>query len=321
MSETKLSQAALQSLRQDDSDSLHRFVASSESFQVLDSVPPKVSSRGPGLGPQTLYVLDSSFNPPTNAHFNIARSALSRHAADLSSVGLLLLLATQNADKPAKPAMFEDRLVMMHLFARDLRAALLTAATTAIATPDGGDRAADPNNNNNNDNNADNDNVPAPLSIDVGVTKLPYFIDKAAAIAAANIYPEGLEQIHLTGFDTLIRIFDPKYYPPQHTLEPLSPFLSQHRLRVTLRPDDDWGGREEQELFLRDLSQGALEKVGGRREWAQRIEFIEGKKEGEKPISSTKARNAVQNDVQELDYLVTPSIRDWMVSQNLYKES
>jgi hypothetical protein len=32
-----------------------------------------------------------------------------------------------------------------------------------------------------------------------------------------------LEQVHLTGYDTLIRIFNSKYYPPEHTLKPLRP--------------------------------------------------------------------------------------------------
>ncbi|KAF8545033.1 hypothetical protein BDD12DRAFT_653331, partial [Trichophaea hybrida] len=61
-----------------------------------------------------LHILDSSFNPPTLAHLTIALSSLQSTSA--SPTRLLLLLATQNADKPAVPASFEDRLVMLHLF-------------------------------------------------------------------------------------------------------------------------------------------------------------------------------------------------------------
>jgi len=37
-------------------------------------------------------------------------------------------------------------------------------------------------------------------------------------------------------------------------------------------------------------------------------------------VSSTKARQAVVQDVAALDKLVTPGVRDWMISQNLYAE-
>lgn len=160
------------------------------------------------------------------------------------------------------------------------------------------------------------------LSIDIGVTKKPYFIDKAAAISSADsAYSELVEQVHLTGFDTLVRIFEPKYYPPEHTLQPLGPFLSQHRLRVTLRTDDDWGGREEQEAFLSHLAQGGRESEGGKREWADRITLVEGRKEGEDVVSSTQARKAAQGqDVGALRKLVTESVGDWIASQGLYRD-
>ncbi|PGH03798.1 hypothetical protein AJ79_07274 [Helicocarpus griseus UAMH5409] len=289
----------LERLRQDYHESLQTFVASSKIFQVLDTVLP-VNKSEPGV-PATLYVLDSSFNPPTLAHLNIAKSALAQHA-DLSSVRLLLLLATQNADKPSRPALFEDRLVMMHLFAQDIRDALLQ------------DRA-------NNGSDAQKDQKDAP-AIDIGVTKLPYFIDKAVAISASKVYPDSIEQILLTGYDTLVRIFDTKYYPPKCTLEPLSRFFNHHKLRVTFRPDDDWGGREDQELFLRNLAQGAREQEGGKREWAKRIELVEGKKPGEEAVSSTKARiAAINKDSSALEKLVTPSVSDWMITQRLYGSS
>lgn len=160
-------------------------------------------------------------------------------------------------------------------------------------------------------------------SIDIGVTKKPYFIDKAAAISSADsTYSGSLEQVHLTGFDTLVRIFDSKYYPPEHTLHPLGPFLSQHRLRVTLRPDDDWGGREEQEGFLSHLAGGGRESEGGKREWADRITLVEGKKDGEDVVSSTQARKAAQGKaVEALRKLVTERVGDWIVSQGLYKDA
>lgn len=289
---------SLHHLRQTYHTSLQDFISSSRAFEVLDTVP--VNKREAGR-PAKLYVLDSSFNPPTRAHLDIAKSALLQHD-DTSSIRLLLLLATQNADKPPKPASFEDRLVMMRIFAEDIQAALSQARL-------------------NNDNNAQRDQQSTP-TVDIGVTKLPYFIDKAAAISTSNFYPGSLEQILLIGYDTLVRIFDTKYYPPEHTLQPLCQFFSKHRLRVTFRADSDWGRREDQELFLRNLAQGAREHDGGKREWAERIELVEGAKPGEEAVSSTKARNAAINkDANALEKLVTSDICDWVISQRLYGSS
>ncbi|KAH8428721.1 nicotinate-nicotinamide nucleotide adenylyltransferase [Aspergillus melleus] len=286
-----MSTASFQSLRAKYGTALKQFIQSTRNFEVLGSVSlsPERSHSSP---PQVLYVLDSSFNPPTLAHRRIASSALLENPDRPSR--LLLLLATQNADKPSKPAGFEDRLAMMELFARYL----ISYTESLLPAPD---RQSLPD-------------------VDIGVTKKPYFVDKAADIDAAGVYPASLEQIHLTGFDTLIRIFNPKYYPPTHTLQPLGPFLSQHRLRVTLRPDSDWGSREEQEAYLRTLAQGGREQEGGKREWADRIHLVEGKKPEERSVSSTKAREAVEsNNPQDLDWLVPPEVRDFILAMEPYK--
>ncbi|PGH07855.1 hypothetical protein GX51_01565 [Blastomyces parvus] len=293
----KLEVRSLRHLRQTYHTALHDFISSSDVFRVLDTVPANKPQAG---RPAKLYVLDSSFNPPTRAHLNIAKSALLQHK-DTAAVRLLLLLATQNADKPSKPASFEDRLVMMRIFSDDIRAALTEARAS--------------------DNNDQGGQQSAPI-VDIGVTKLPYFIDKAAAISTSDFYPGSPEQILLTGYDTLIRIFDTKYYPPEHTLQPLSRFFSQHRLRVTVREDSEWGRREDQELFLQTLAQGAREHDGGKREWAERIELVEGAKPGEEAVSSTNARNAaMNNDVNALQRFVTPDVCDWVISQSLYIRS
>ncbi|KAK2763948.1 hypothetical protein FQN54_009567 [Arachnomyces sp. PD_36] len=287
MSTFRSAARSMQELRLSYQQALQQFSASSSPFRILETVPSSSSSNR--TTPAVLYVLDSSFNPPTLAHLRIAYFALSTHTGS-SPARLLLLLATQNADKPSKPASFEDRLVMMSAFAQDLYERLRESRDS--------------------------------LSIDIGVTKNPYFIDKAAAISSTGSYPQLVEQVHLTGFDTLVRIFDSKYYPPEHTLQPLGPFLSENRLRVTLRPDDGWGGREEQEAFLSDLAKGARESEGGKREWADRITLVEGRKEGEDVVSSTKAREAARaQDFDALKKLVTEGVGDWIISQGLYRDA
>ncbi|KAL3481636.1 Nucleotidylyl transferase [Aspergillus californicus] len=263
---------------------LKRFLESTQNFEVLTSV--SLDPRHPST-PEALYVLDSSFNPPTFAHRRIASHAILEEPRKPSRI--LLLLATQNADKPSKPASFEARLAMMELFARDLIAHLQSIIPSADL----------------------------PI-IDIGVTKKPYFVDKAAEIESAGVYSQPLEQVHLTGYDTLIRIFNPKYYPPDHTLRPLEPFLSKHKLRVTMRPDSEWGGTAEQEAYLADLAQGGRESEGGKREWAQRIRLVEGKKPEERSVSSTKAREAIQTNPHDLDWLVPEKIRGFILSERPY---
>lgn len=280
--------ASFRTLRSQYASLLKQFAASTKEFEVLATVP---TDHGPP--PKILYVLDSSFNPPTRAHLRIASSALLEKLEPGSR--LLLLLATQNADKPSKPAPFEDRLAMMELFAHDVRSHL-TARDPSVSA-------------------SSMELIP---TIDIAVTKKPYFIDKAAAIEASDHYPSPLEQVHLTGYDTLIRIFNPKYYPPEHTLQPLSALFSQHRLRVTLRPGDDWGNREEQESFVASLARGDRDSEGARREWAQKIQLIEGRKPDDPPVSSTRAREAAQSAPQDLEWLIPDHVRQFVLSEKPY---
>ncbi len=86
------------------------------------------------------------------------------------------------------------------------------------------------------------------IVVDVAVTKEARFVDKTAVLEKQWDYGyvdwEGLrmpvEQVHLIGFDTLIRLMDIKYYPPEHSLQPLGALFDKHRVRVTKRPDDAW---------------------------------------------------------------------------------
>ena len=290
--------SAFHTLRSQYASALKRFVASSNAFEIVSSIPPSAGSQSTtAQTPHVLYVLDSSFNPPTVAHLRIACSPL-LDAPSLPS-RVLLLLATQNADKPSKPAAFEDRLVMMDMLAHDLLSHLKSTSASSSPSPA----------------------VPVLLpQVDIGVTKKPYFVDKATAIESAGVYPDSLEQVHLIGYDTLIRIFNAKYYPPEHTLKPLEPFLARHRLRVTERPDDGWGGEHDQLSFLHALSLGSMAADGAKSEWARRIGFVKGKRPGEHPVSSTRAREAAAHDAQihELDWLVPSNVRDYILSQRPY---
>ncbi|KZZ98302.1 cytidylyltransferase [Moelleriella libera RCEF 2490] len=281
------------------------------------------------LKAKKLIVLDSSFNPPTRAHAQMASSAL-RDAGndDDDNTRLLLLLAVNNADKQAAPAAYPTRLGMMAAFARDLR-----------STHD----------------------------VDLGVTTMPFFHDKARSIVesgtyyhhhrrhhhpacAANSADGGEErrrlrllppeQVFLCGFDTVVRIFDPKYYgaSPSAMRAALGPFFAPvsdggggggggselgARLRVTTRPDDAWGAVEEQRAYLQRLGEGGgLAQMGGDAAWVKRIEMVSGL--GGAAVSSSRVREVVKRrrygSDAELGDLVSDGVRAYIEEEGLYQD-
>ncbi|KAI4184215.1 MAG: hypothetical protein L6R41_004897 [Letrouitia leprolyta] len=273
--------------------SLKSFAPSSSSFKVLHTIPASSTLPFP---PKTLHVLDSSFNPPTLAHLRIAISALRSNATEPQR--LLLLLATQNADKAPKPAPFEQRLVMMALFAQDIVDEYYASGRPSTAED--------------------------ALVVEVGITKKPYFHDKATAIEESGYYSDSKtgeqpQQVHLLGFDSLIRLLDTKYYPPRHTLEPVDALLERHRIRVTRRTEDNdkWGSKAQQDRYWEALAKGDRETEGGKKEWAEKIEMVDG--EGE-AVSSTRVREAAgKGELGKLEKLISRSVRRWIENEGLYR--
>lgn len=284
---------------------LKQFQSSGKAFHLLGT---STAPRRCG----TLVILDSSFNPPSLAHMQMATSALQdirrqnqgkgkgKGTASGDDCRLLLLLAVNNADKAPKPAAFEHRLLMMHKFAGDVQKAWRGTTTGTTEQED------------------------SDLPVDIGLTAHPFFHEKSAAIAASPEYsfsspanPSSssephAEQVVLAGFDTLIRIFNPKYYQPpvpESAIDAptadkktpiqiaLDPFFARARLRITMRADDEWGSKEDQQQYVERLVDGdELDKVGGRREWARRVEMVQGMvgSKEEAVVSSTLAREAVK---------------------------
>jgi nicotinamide-nucleotide adenylyltransferase len=190
--------------------------------------------------------------------------------------------------------------MMMHILASELRDTLL--------------RDQAPRSSSNEKEREKNDEVPG---IDIGLTTLPYFTSKSTAIVESGAYPSNPTHIHLVGFDTLIRLLDPKYYPPTLTLSPLAPFFSHHRVRVTSRPGASWGEDSAQESYIQGIGEGSLDDVGGERGWMDRIERVDGR-EGA-GVSSSRVRE-VLGQGGEAGELVTEGVREWIVKQALYRD-
>ncbi|GKU05767.1 unnamed protein product [Fusarium langsethiae] len=263
------------------SRALTSFQSSSDTFRILCTLPYTSNvpaPRRPSHPVRHLVVLDSSFNPPTLAHANMARTALRSEGQQR----LMLLLSVNNADKAPKPASFPIRLSMMEAMGREL--------------------------------------LDEGVEIDVAVTTMPFFHDKAKAIAESGFYvaengEQQPTQTFLAGFDTIVRIFNPKYYN-EGIQNALRPFFESCKVRVTTRPDETWGGVEEQRAWL---TKERVKDVGGDEAWVDRVEMVEGR-EGDEDVSSSRVRDVVKTGQGNLDGLIGDEVRGWIEREALYRE-
>ncbi len=186
------------------------------------------ATQGIAAPHQRLGVFDSSFNPPQNAHVEMMR--LAQEKFNLNE--MLLLLAKVNVDKEEFGATLEQRLLMMLCIAEE--------------HPD----------------------------YSVAVVSHARFVDKAAALRADKtpnrdsegaVYPESTEIYFILGYDTLVRLFDPKYYADmpaelerlfsmaqfiatnrkEHSIEEMRQLLAHHEAqpfahKIHLLPLDDF---------------------------------------------------------------------------------
>lgn len=291
--------------------------------------------------PKTLFILDSSFNPPSIAHAALAQSAFLDDCNSSSQQQhqkkehefphrLLLLFAVTNADKIAAPASFEHRLAMMTCFARDLQDFFASLKEKRQGQEQEQEQ----------EQKKDGDEQQRfhhqPMAIDIGVTKYPFYTDKSRAIESEQgqkFYPTHPRHIHLLGYDTLTRIFTAKYYiqqqqqfdPPFAALQPY--FDKGYELRVTLRPDSTSSSssssveKEDQKTsFLQTLTdpQGEMQKNGAQALWARQIEFV-SPQDAEMGVSSTRIREAVgKGEWEVVRELCTPRVARWVEREGLY---
>jgi nicotinamide-nucleotide adenylyltransferase len=292
--------ASIRAILPDLESALHSFTSSPSKFRVVRTV------NATNTQPRTLYILDSSFNPPSIAHLTLATSALKQHApSETGPFRFLLLFSTHNADKAPSPASFVQRIALMTVFAEDLSRHLKTQQSDLPAEI-------------------------ADVSIDIGLTKEPYYSDKSTAIKETTppFYSSDPIHVHLVGYDTLIRFCNPKYYPKHDPpLSALKPFFdAEHKLRVTQRPADpsdessnEFGTVEEQDRYLQGLRDGNEEKAGFVPAWGNNIDMAKAEKGV--GISSTRVRNAAKEGKWEVvDELCTEGVAAWLKDQSLYKE-
>ncbi|KAE9985925.1 hypothetical protein EG328_006765 [Venturia inaequalis] len=323
--------------------SLKAFQQSSTPFKIIRSInlassnsntntpPLQPPTPIPSAKPKTLFILDSSYNPPSRAHLALATTAL-RTSTDPAPRRLLLLFSTSNADKAAQPASFVHRIAMMILFAEDLLLTLQQQqqqshnavgereAVEEVETGTGTETEIDVN---------------VDVEIDIGLTKEPYYTSKSHAITTAlpPPYPSNPTHTHLLGYDTLTRFLSPKYYAT-HTppLSALSPFFDAgHKLLVLLRPSSSAPGTsspqeekeiQDQTLYITTLPTPPLKHQGFNPSWSAQIATLQGPDVKEAAgISSTLIRAAVgDGEWGRVEGMCTPGVAAWIRGEGLYAE-
>lgn len=239
----------------------NQFVQSQTPMAVIHS------SIRESLNQKSLYILDSSFNPPHMGHLELIKRAVD---SDKQS-HVVLLLSITNADKAPVPASFDQRLDMMYEFGQYL-----------------------------------NCQYAYPYSI--VISKSPRFIDKSLEID--KIYPGGMKH-YLLGFDTLIRVFDQKYYSTPIS-QALEEFVLSNRF-VCLTRNKDIDGQVE---YLKLLKNGDL---GLPTHWSDNINLIVNELDNS-VISSSGIRNSFKDEEVDMSVDSTiPAIKSYIIQSGLYK--
>ncbi|KOH00626.1 nicotinamide-nucleotide adenylyltransferase [Saccharomyces pastorianus] len=244
-----------------------QFRKSESLFQII---------KGPQhLDSPKLFVLDSSFNPPHLAHFQLLSQTVKNFKLSDTQSHVLLLLAVNNADKLPKPASFPHRLEMMCLFADYLQEKL-------------------------------------PHSVvSVGLTVFSKFIDKDKILHEQFTQGRNTNIGYLVGFDTIARIFDEKYYHPLKISDVMENFMSRCQLYCLARGDCHLSA-ESQLKYANDILEGKFEPVIPK-EWGSRIHVMQNDYPSLRNVSSSEIRNKLKSgQVDNLKDELPPCIYDYV---------
>ncbi|CAG57898.1 uncharacterized protein GVI51_B00473 [Nakaseomyces glabratus] len=233
------------------------FVAKNGQFCLFDgSLGVKPINSG-----TKVLVLDSSYNPPHLAHFTLVKNAIEFYGhRGFSNFHVLLLLATNNADKRPKPATFDKRMAMMKRFADFI----------SIQNWNG-----------------------MQVGVSCALTTHGKFVDKLVDIS--KLINFGIEMpviTFLVGFDTLIRIFNPVYYEPVSVAEALRSFMESVEF-CCLRREDGKYTLDFQEDYINKIINGE-EEPQIPSNWGEKIHILSFN-ESVKNISSSMVRDVVNN--------------------------
>lgn len=218
--------------------------ATSDVSDVSVSISCLSSSRNKHRPACRISVLDSSFNPPTLAHLALAKSKPPLALPGIDSISAaagydarLLLLSVRNADKSLKPgdATHSQRVEMMIELAHELEGQSGGSVQSNVA---------------------------------VALINEPTFVRKSTVLSQAigerlaSKPSPALQLTFLLGFDTLERLFDPRYYgSPDSMLQSIRSFLSDppsgegSRVVCAHRVTSDWLSSQASGVNSTDLGE------------------------------------------------------------------
>lgn len=280
------------------SDSVRKAVESNSPY----SLHYQTSSRWPlptsynassGTSDVNITVLDSSFNPPTTAHLAMASAP-----GPVRYDALLLLLASVNADKGSSPKPGHPDTVD--------RVELMRLSADALA------RRSD-----------------APIAgVGVATTRFPFFSDKSRALVEAisrTTEPRRIRLSWLVGWDTLERIFNPKYYakdgsissPTEAMREALEPFLGEDgdgsSLVVFRRGEGDASTAEEQDFLEKEVVRDYIR--------SGKVMVIDVPDRQGQEVSSTAVRTAVKEGRwEDVGRMTDPKVTEYIKARGLYQD-
>lgn len=260
------------------STAYNKFIADGDDFRIISG--PEVIKESENT---TLLVLDSSFNPPHWGHYNLVRMALEFYKTnpDCNKIQILLLLSVSNADKTPKPASFDKRMDMICLLADELQRELTKSVKH--------------------------------LDISVGITLYGKFVDKSTAIKKSFLKNGRI--VYLVGFDTIVRIFDPKYYSPILPAVALKTFMETTEFFCLTRKYDE--NTKQQIQYSDDIGSGKYEPVIPK-EWGNKVNILENTDKFSS-ISSSNVRLAFDVetvDVTDLEKVVPKTIILYIVNKS-----
>lgn len=289
-----------------------------------------VSSEGSDSLRLSLHYLifDSSFNPPHKGHVSVIETTINyyREVKNIENTAVVLMLSVNNADKVIpKPEPFDRRLRMMELLLDYIR----------------------------------EKNKTTPVFI--CLAKDPMFAQKFNAfqdyltLADTLSLQDGVS--FLLGFDTLVRVFDPKYYLPGTIQQSLNTLIEKCNLICLARNESgpnfltnnsasssinaiDSNSRnytpinnllETQQEFLLDMKEGKIQGVPS--EWSESIVILNPLKFDSKngnflsSLSSSEIRSLLkqyynQKDQDEimkyLNMALPDNIKDCILNERYY---
>lgn len=269
---------------------LENFLKSGKEFSLV------YKSSAPLVSVSRILILDSSFNPPHMAHLTLAKEAISHDFKDgkngeISSGPqkmLLLLLAVKNADKIVPvPALFEHRLQMMQLMANSL------------------------------------EKLKIPVSI--GLTTHARFAEKSSAIQnfinADSLWVNlSTKLTFLLGYDTLIRVLDPKYYAPASLEDSLNNFMTKTDLFCLTRAEN--GDQfTKQQNYIQGIANGEFPEIP--RLWANYIHMktVSESRDTIGGISSSGIRAAYLSNTHPQNLPLLKEIDAYIQSNGLYSDA